>query len=109
MILALHGRGAEAGTIVRRVRELVGHDPATCVLGLRAPGGADRWYAVRYGEPGAGADPEVERAIARVAAALGVLAERAPGARRWVAGFSQGACLALEVAARHGAARGSPA
>ena len=96
VILALHGRGAEPGTLVRRVREMVGHDPETAVVGLRAEGGAERWYAVRYGEAGAGKDPEVLRAIERVRTALARLPQPV-----FLAGFSQGACLALEVAARH--------
>src|SRR5690606_14714176 len=32
VVLALHGRGAEPGTLVRRVREIVGHDPETSVV-----------------------------------------------------------------------------
>ncbi|HEY5948787.1 MAG TPA: iron-containing alcohol dehydrogenase, partial [Kofleriaceae bacterium] len=97
VVLALHGRGAEAGSIVRRVREILGHDRETSVIGLRAEAGAERWYAVRYGEAGAGNDPEVARAIDRVHTALAKL----PAERLWLAGFSQGACLALEVAARY--------
>jgi homogentisate 1,2-dioxygenase len=99
VVLALHGRGAEAGSIVRRVREIVGHDPSTSVVGLRAEGGAERWYAVRYGEAGAGSDPEVLRAIERVETAIATL--RVQCAEVHLAGFSQGSCLALEVAARH--------
>lgn len=95
VVLVLHGRGAEAGTLVRRVREIVGQDPQTSIVGLRAEGGAERWYAVRYGEAGAGRDPEVLRAIERVEAALARLPQPV-----FLAGFSQGACLALEVAAR---------
>jgi homogentisate 1,2-dioxygenase len=95
-VLVLHGRGAEPGTLVRRIREIVGHDPQTSVVGLRADGGAERWYAVRYGEAGAGRDPEVTRAIERVEAALAKLPQPV-----FLAGFSQGACLALEVAARY--------
>ncbi|HEY5921296.1 MAG TPA: iron-containing alcohol dehydrogenase [Kofleriaceae bacterium] len=95
VVLALHGRGAEAGSLVRRVREIIGHDRDTAVVGLRADAGAERWYAVRYGEAGAGADAEVAAAVARVEAALAKL----PGSVV-LAGFSQGACLALEVAAR---------
>jgi len=102
IVLALHGRGAEAGTIARRYREIVAHDPDTCIVGLRAQDHLDRWYAVRYAESGAGRDPEVVAAIARVDAARRALAELAPHAALVVAGFSQGACLALEYAARHG-------
>ncbi len=93
-VLALHGRGSEAGTIVRRMREVFGHE--VTVVGLRAEGGDERWYAIRYSEAGAGSDPEVLRAIARVEAALA----RLPEINVVLAGFSQGACLALEVAAR---------
>ena len=74
----------------------------TAVVGLARRGGAERWYAVRYGEAGAGSDPEVLRAIARVEAALARGSARAT----ILAGFSQGACLALEVAARHDGALG---
>jgi homogentisate 1,2-dioxygenase len=94
-VLALHGRGAEPGGIVRRYREIAGHDPDVAIVGLRAPLG-DRWYSVRYAEPGAGSDAEVDVAIALVNRALAEL----PGPLV-LAGFSQGACLALEVVARH--------
>ncbi len=99
VVLVLHGRGAEPGTIVRRLREIAGH-PNLTVLGLRAENGAPRWYAIRYSEAGAGSDPEVLAAIARVEKALERL-ESEYGCRDvYLAGFSQGACLALEVAAR---------
>jgi maleylacetate reductase len=97
IILALHGRGAEAGTIARRYRDIV-DDPAVSIVGLRAPHGAPRWYEVKYGEPGAGDNPEVVAAIARVESALTRLREL--GKPLYLAGFSQGSCLALEVAAR---------
>jgi homogentisate 1,2-dioxygenase len=94
-VLVLHGRGAEPGTIVRRMREIFGHDPHMSFVGLRAEAGAERWYAVRYSEAGAGRDPEVLQAIERVERALDALPPTPV-----LAGFSQGACLALEVAAR---------
>lgn len=94
VILALHGRGAEPGTLVRRLREITG--PDTAIIGLRAEEGADRWYGIKYNEPGANSDDDVNRAIERVEAAL----DKLP-ANTVLVGFSQGACLALEVAARH--------
>src|SRR5262249_37748042 len=97
VVLALHGRGAEAGGIVRRYVEIAGHDPEVCVLGLRAPAG-NRWYSLRYSEPGAGSDPEVLAALDLIDAALAAL----PRERTILAGFSQGSCLALEYAARRG-------
>ncbi len=102
IVLALHGRGAEAGTITRRLREIAGHDPRVSIVGLRAPDGAERWYGVKYGEPGAGASPDAILAIARVKTAIAALRSIAGAATPIVlAGFSQGACLALEVAAHH--------
>ncbi len=99
IVVALHGRGAEAGGMVRRVRELAGHDPTTAIIGLRSD--SDRWYATRYGAPGAGRDAEVEAALARVDAALTALAAIAPPQSTVLTGFSQGACLALELVARN--------
>jgi homogentisate 1,2-dioxygenase len=101
VVLALHGRGAEAGGIVRRYLEMVGPDAETAVLGLRS--GSNRWYGVRYDQAAAGADVEVQAALARVHEALAALGRQVPRARTTLAGFSQGACLALEYAARHGA------
>jgi maleylacetate reductase len=103
IVLALHGRGAEAGTIARRYHEIIASaggadDPRVAIVGLRSEGGLPRWYEVRYGEPGAGANAEALRAIARVETALATLSRyRVPIV---LAGFSQGACLALEVGAR---------
>src|SRR6185503_13496736 len=54
VVVCLHGRGAEAGGIVRRYRETVGPDREIAVVGVRAPGGLNRWYGVRYAEAGAG-------------------------------------------------------
>jgi homogentisate 1,2-dioxygenase len=95
VVVALHGRGAEAGSIVRRAVALAGADPETAILGLHT--GRNRWYGVKAGDPGAGDDPEVRTAIARVSAVLDALP---PGKRVTLLGFSQGSCLALEVAAR---------
>jgi len=99
VVVALHGRGAEAGGMVRRVRELAGNDPTTAIIGLRS--GDNRWYATRYGAPGAGDDAEVTAALARVDQALASLAAVVPPASTVLAGFSQGACLALEFVARN--------
>ncbi|MCX5742816.1 MAG: homogentisate 1,2-dioxygenase, partial [Proteobacteria bacterium] len=102
VVLALHGRGAEAGTIARRYREIAGSDPEVAIVGLCAGEAMDRWYTIRYGEPGAGSDAGVVDALGVVERAVAALALLAPGARLVLAGFSQGACLALEYAARHG-------
>jgi len=100
IVVALHGRGANAGTMLRRVVEILGHDPETCVVALRAP--TDRWYAIRYHEPGAGADAEALGALAHVRGSIAALRDLAPGAPIFLMGFSQGSCLALELAATGG-------
>ena len=99
IVVALHGRGAEAGSIVRRYSALAGGDAETSIVGLQS--GRDRWYTIKYGAAGAGSDAEVTAAIAQVEAALAALPA---GKTILLAGFSQGACLALEVAARHAGA-----
>jgi homogentisate 1,2-dioxygenase len=107
LVLALHGRGAEAGGIVRRTLEMTGHHPGTSVIGLQS--GSNRWYGVRYNQAGAGADPDVLAALARVHGALVALHRSVRPELITLAGFSQGACLALEYAARQGKGTGMPA
>jgi homogentisate 1,2-dioxygenase len=101
VVLALHGRGGEAGGIVRRYLEIAGHDPEASIVGLRTD--SDRWYAVRHGEAGASSNPEVLKALERVEASLRDLGRSVARGATVLAGFSQGACLALEYAARNGA------
>jgi len=104
VVLALHGRGAEAGGMVRRISEITGRDPEIAVVGLRSAGGT-RWYGTRYGNPGAATDPEVVRALGEVDAAIQTLTGPEHQVDRGaliLAGFSQGACLALTHAAQHG-------
>jgi homogentisate 1,2-dioxygenase len=96
IVVALHGRGAEAGGVVRRFQEIAGHDPEIAIVGLTS--GSNRWYQVPFGELGAVTDPEVRAALDRIGAALAAL----PATPTILAGFSQGACLALEYAARRG-------
>jgi len=95
VVIALHGRGATADSIVRRVLEIVGDDPEVAVVAPHAPGNA--WYSNRFTAPRATLEPELEIARSEVAQTLGrVLSEVQPG-RVALFGFSQGACLALDV------------
>lgn len=98
VVLAVHGRGDTADGILRRAVELTGDDPTIAIVAPQAPGGS--WYGGRYDEPRASlgevlavALDEVTRALDRALAAAG--AERVA-----LFGFSQGACLALEVLGR---------
>lgn len=97
VIVALHGRGSNADSIVRRYVEIAGEPRVECVIAPQAPNNS--WSAQRQFEPRAahGAElvtslAECEGLIARVRAA-----SNAPIV---LFGFSQGACFALEVLAR---------
>ncbi len=97
-LVLVHGRGATAEGIVG-----LGHDIARGVEGValvapQAPGGT--WYPLSFLAPLAANEPHLSNAVAAVVAAVEA-AQAAGVARVVLGGFSQGACLALEVAARH--------
>jgi len=64
---------------------------------------ARSWYPNRFMEPIASNEPFLTRAIERCDAAVGEAAEggRLSASQIVIAGFSQGACLAVEYALRH--------
>jgi predicted esterase len=97
-VVLAHGRGATAGDILTLVPPV---DPAT--LAYLAPQAAgNTWYPWSFLQP-------IERNEPWLSSALGVLSDvvdhvaRAgiPAERTVLMGFSQGACLALEFAARN--------
>ncbi len=97
-MVMIHGRGASAEGILSLASELDVADVA--FLAPQAAGGT--WYPygfmspIERNEPGiSSAMRAIERVLAQVAAA-GV-----PPERTLLLGFSQGACLATEFAARH--------
>ena len=97
-MVMVHGRGARASDILSLVDEL--EAPGVAYLAPQAAG--DAWYPNRFIEPVASNEPWLSSALAAVAdtfaqvAAAGITAERT-----LLLGFSQGACLALEFAARN--------
>jgi len=96
-VIMLHGRGAAAAEILALAGEL-GH-PELAYLAPQAAGHS--WYPFRFMEPLERNEPDLSSALAVVdrlvaqTEAAGVPAEKIV-----VLGFSQGACLALEYAAR---------
>jgi len=97
-VLLVHGRGASAEDILGLAQEL------DCTgLALLAPQAAgNTWYPQRFLAPSALNQPWLDSALA----ALGKVVEHVtaagiPPERLLLLGFSQGACLALEYAARH--------
>jgi predicted esterase len=97
-VVLVHGRGASAEDILTLAAELDRPDLAN--LAPQAAGGT--WYPQSFLAPLAANEPGLSSALAVLAALVArVEAAGIPAARLVLAGFSQGACLALEFAARH--------
>ncbi|HLE15999.1 MAG TPA: hypothetical protein VI776_14720 [Anaerolineales bacterium] len=97
-MLMLHGRGATAESILSLASEF--GQPAFAYLAPQASGYT--WYPYTFLAPLAQNEPWLSSALAAVAAGLENLAASGITADRTILlGFSQGACLALEFAARN--------
>ena len=97
VMVALHGRGADAASILSLAEVLA--QPDIAFLAPEAPGRA--WYPQSFIAPLQANEPWLSRSLAQVAALLDALTEAgAPDRRLGLIGFSQGACLALETAIR---------
>lgn len=98
-----HGRGAGAGDILRLAAALA---PAN--VALVAPEAARMsWWPQSFLAPFAANAPYVDSALGAANRALDALEEGGLAPERIaVLGFSQGACLALEIAARGGRPKG---
>lgn len=95
VIVAVHGRGATADAIVQRARELVGDAPGFAVVAPQAAGAS--WSSASYLDAWSEDPQGVRDALETIAAARAWVRARAPGARLHLLGFSQGACLSLEM------------
>ncbi len=100
-LVMLHGRGAAAADILGLVDAL--GIPDIAALAPEAPGRS--WWPTSFLAPSLEVEPHLERGLSAVDAALAEL-QAAGLAPEQIAlgGFSQGACLALEYAARRGGA-----
>ena len=97
-IVALHGRGANAADILGLAIELSG--PGICCVAPQATDSS--WYPQAFLAPRADNEPWLSSALDAVASAVAALADAGIGLQSTVVlGFSQGACLALDYAARH--------
>lgn len=97
MVLA-HGRGATAESILQLAREL--ERPDLAYLAPRAAGGT--WYPYSFLAPTEKNEPGLTSGLGVLARLVERLEDAGIPARRIVLlGFSQGACLVLEFAARH--------
>jgi phospholipase/carboxylesterase len=97
-MIMIHGRGARAENILETARHL----PQAGVAFLAPQAAGDTWYPNRFVAPLEDNEPWLSSALARVASVLAQVAQAGlPPERTLLLGFSQGACLALEFAARH--------
>lgn len=97
-VLLVHGRGASAEDILTLAGEF--NQPGVAYWAPQAA--HNTWYPNRFMEPLASNEPWLSAALGRVGAVLGqIAAEGIPPERTVLLGFSQGACLATEYAARH--------
>lgn len=96
-VVLLHGRGASARGMLRLADELDASSTA-----YRAPQAARRtWYPQSFMAPLDENEPELGSALRTVDAVLRTIADGGVSADRSILlGFSQGACLATEYAAR---------
>jgi predicted esterase len=97
-MILLHGRGASAEDILGLAAEL-----ATADVAFLAPQAAGHtWYPYSFLSPLQDNEPGITSALNVIAALVdGLIARGVPSRQIGLLGFSQGACLALEFAARH--------
>lgn len=96
--IVLHGRGASAEDILGLARQFSARDIA--YVAPQAAGST--WYPYSFLAPLAQNEPWLGSALRVVAGLVQDFAEQGiPAERLVVMGFSQGACLTLEFAARH--------
>jgi predicted esterase len=102
-MIMIHGRGASALDMLNLAGELALDNYA--YLAPQANG--NTWYPYRFMEPLSRNEPYLTSALATIAELFAFLAQQGlPRERVILLGFSQGACLSLEFAARHAARYG---
>lgn len=96
-MILVHGRGASAADIMTLGAELM--HPGFAYLAPQAAGGA--WYPKPFTAPMDDNEPYLSSALEVLASLLASVEQTIPADRVILLGFSQGACLTLEFAARH--------
>ena len=99
-LVLLHGRGASAEDILGVTQEFQWDDVAY----LAPQAGGSTWYPYSFLSPIPQNEPNLSAALRVVGRLVADLQAQGLGTDRIaLLGFSQGACLALEIAARHAA------
>jgi len=97
-MIMIHGRGASAQDILGLAPEI--HQPGFAYLAPQAAG--NTWYPYPFMSPIESNEPYLSSALQRIAEVLAEVKKAGiPVERTMLLGFSQGACLTLEFAARH--------
>jgi predicted esterase len=96
-MILIHGRGAGAADIMTLGAELT--HPGVAYLAPQAAGNA--WYPNPFTAPMESNEPYLSSALEVVASLLATIEKSVPAERVILLGFSQGACLTLEFAARN--------
>jgi predicted esterase len=97
-VLMVHGRGARAEDILSLVPDLAHVDSAY----LAPQAAQSTWYPNRFTAPLSSNEPWLSSALALLDDVLAqIQGGGIPSERTLLLGFSQGACLAIEFAARH--------
>jgi phospholipase/carboxylesterase len=96
-MILVHGRGASAADIMTLGAELM--RPGFAYLAPQAAGAA--WYPKPFTAPIEDNEPYLSSALEVLASLLASVERTIPADRVVLLGFSQGACLTLEFAARH--------
>ncbi len=96
-MILLHGRGATAEDIITIAAEV--RNPGWAYVAPQASGNA--WYPNPFTAPLETNEPYLSAALDMVSRLIERVEARVPAQRIVLLGFSQGACLTLEWAARH--------
>ena len=96
-IILLHGRGADAEDIISLADEFC--DETFYIAAPQATNNA--WYPYSFLSPEAGNEPWLSSAVQTVKRLIDEILVYIPSEKIYISGFSQGACLTLEVAARY--------
>lgn len=96
-MILIHGRGASAADIMTIAAEVM--FPCVAYLAPQAAGSA--WYPYPFTAPLESNEPYLSSALEVLSSLVTKVETTVPAGRLVLLGFSQGACLTLEFAARH--------
>lgn len=95
-LILLHGRGGSARNILSIADKLCDYD-----FYIAAPQATkNSWYPNSFMDEDANNEPDLSQTIQDIKALIEQTAQYIPKQRIFIAGFSQGACLSLEISSR---------